>query len=263
MSTPEKLPISCYIRTLNEERNLERCLTAIAGLVEEVVIVDSGSTDGTLEIARRHGAIIVEQAWLGWGRQKRVGEKACRYEWLLDLDADEVISEELSKSIRAEFSDGVPDNRVVFAMALTTVSPTGRVFRLSGVSWRRKLYNRKTMHMPDHETWDQSQVPRSVRVQRMSGPLLHHAYDSFETLLHKQNRMSSSSARTKPRSMNLFHYLRLFLGFPAYFLRYFLIRRWFFAGVDGFCVAMIGAMGSTLRDIKRFENSRSKKTGAL
>jgi len=258
MSTVSKLPISCYIRTLNEERNIERCLAAIATLVDEVIIVDSGSSDNTLAIASRHGAKVVHQPWLGWGKQKRVGEEASRNPWLLDLDADEVVSEDLADSIRTLFRDTTPSETTVFSLALTTVSPGGRVFRHSGISWRRKLYNKRVVRMPDHDAWDQFQLDKAITERRMQGSLFHHAYNSFESLLHKQNRMSSASVLGKPAQIRPWNFVRLFLGFPFYFLRYYLVRRWILAGLDGFCISMIGAMGSSLRDIKRYESATTR-----
>src|SRR3954451_13786724 len=107
-TAPEALPISCYVRTLNEERTIGRCIEAAKLVASDIVIVDSGSTDRTVEVAESLGARVFRQAWLGNGGEKRFGEEQCRFDWLLDLDADEVVSAELAVQIRALFAKGEP-----------------------------------------------------------------------------------------------------------------------------------------------------------
>src|SRR4030088_3299263 len=100
------MPVSCYIRTLNEERLLGKVIAAVRDVVDEVVIVDCGSTDATVAIAQAAGARMVHQPWLGHGRQKRFGEDLCRNDFLLDLDADEIVSPGLAAEIRALLAFG-------------------------------------------------------------------------------------------------------------------------------------------------------------
>src|SRR5512145_868710 len=101
-------PISCYIRTLNEERKIGEVVAAARAVVDEVVVVDSGSTDATVAIAQAAGARVIHQEWLGNGRQKRFAEEQCRNDYLLDIDADEVVSPALAEEIRALFVAGPP-----------------------------------------------------------------------------------------------------------------------------------------------------------
>ena len=93
------MKISACLITLNEERNLPRCLKSIAPLVDEILIVDSGSTDATLEIAGKFGARVVHQAWLGYVGQKNFALDRVAHPWVLSIDADEEISPELAASI--------------------------------------------------------------------------------------------------------------------------------------------------------------------
>jgi glycosyltransferase involved in cell wall biosynthesis len=93
------MKISGCLITFNEERNLTRCLKSLAPLVDEIVLVDSGSTDRTLEIAGEFGARIIRQAWLGYVAQKNVALDHAAHPWVLSLDADEEISPELAAAI--------------------------------------------------------------------------------------------------------------------------------------------------------------------
>jgi glycosyltransferase involved in cell wall biosynthesis len=99
------MKISSCIITLNEERNLPRCLASVSPLVDEIVIVDSGSTDGTREIAEKFGARVVNQDWLGYVGQKNFALEQARYDWILSIDADEEISPELAEAIASVKAD--------------------------------------------------------------------------------------------------------------------------------------------------------------
>src|SRR6201999_1034790 len=99
-------PISCYIRAKNEERKIADVIRAVRLAVDEVVLIDSGSTDRTVALAEEAGARVVHQDWLGYGAQKRFAESQCKHDWLLALDADEVISPEFSEELRALFAAG-------------------------------------------------------------------------------------------------------------------------------------------------------------
>ena len=93
------MKISACLITLNEERNLPRCLTSVAPLADEILVVDSGSTDATAEIARQFGARVVRQDWLGYVGQKNFALDRAAHPWALSLDADEEISPELAAAI--------------------------------------------------------------------------------------------------------------------------------------------------------------------
>lgn len=247
-----KPPISCYIRTLNEERRIGEVISAAQALCQEVVCIDSGSTDRTCEIARSLGAKVIHQPWLGNGRQKRVGEDACQQPWLLDLDADEVLSETLTDSIRQLFADG-PPRHDIYRLRLTTVDPTGRIWTNIGVALRAKLYRRETIRMPDHGAWDQLNIPASTDVGVLDGPLLHYLFRDIGQLTVKQNAaMSRRILELKPRPFHLLC-LRIFLGMPLYFMKKYFLQGLWKAGVYGFATSVACAYGRWLRDVKDYE----------
>ena len=92
------MPLSVAIITRNAASQLEGCLASVT-FAEEIVVVDSGSTDGTIELARRHGARVIAKEWLGFGPQKQFAVEAASHDWVLCLDADESLSEVLRDSI--------------------------------------------------------------------------------------------------------------------------------------------------------------------
>jgi glycosyltransferase involved in cell wall biosynthesis len=252
MTHSRPLPISCYIRTLNEQRRIGEVVGRALQLCEEVVVVDSGSTDGTVELARSAGARVVPQKWLGGGHQKRVGESHCKHDWLLDLDADEVLSDELIKEIRREFAGSGPDCDV-YRLALTIVDPTGRIWNRAGIAYRAKLYNRRVVEMPAEWSWDQLTVRPQVRVRRLRGALLHHAFTDLGHLVRKQESAMRNRVKGMPRRPRLAVQLRIVAGFPWYFLKYYLVRGLWRVGIYGFSFAFVCAFGRWQRDVKLYE----------
>ena len=95
------MKISACLITLNEEQDLPRCLRSIAGLVDEIVVIDSGSTDSTSAVAESFGARVIRQDWLGYVGQKNFALDAATYPWVLSIDADEELSPELAEAIRS------------------------------------------------------------------------------------------------------------------------------------------------------------------
>ena len=104
-------------------------------IAREVVVVDSGSTDATIARAREAGARVIEHEWLGNGRQKRLGEDACAYDWLLDLDADEIVTLDLGAEIEALFAKGEPAHRI-YRTPLALAPPVGEPWRDFGLQTR-------------------------------------------------------------------------------------------------------------------------------
>jgi glycosyltransferase involved in cell wall biosynthesis len=250
MST--RAPISAYIRTKNEERMIGQVIQAAQQVASEVVIVDSGSTDRTIAIADGLGARVVKASWLGGGRQKRLGEEAARNNWLLDLDADEIVSPELADEIRGLFADGQPE-RPIYEVLLATAPPIGPVWRDFYLRERRKLYDKRIVRQPDHANWDQLEIPRGVRVGRLKAPLIHHSFRDLAQLEDKFNRNSTGRANDTKLKPFWQAALRMMFARPFYFLNHYLRRGMWRGGWYGFAIANIAAHGRWLKDAKMVE----------
>ena len=248
------VPLSCYIRTLNEERRIGEVVRAALQIADEVIVVDSGSKDATLGIAEAEGARIVHQPWLGNGRQKRVGEGAARYDWVLDLDADEVVSPALAEEIRRVFADG-PRHRM-YELTLITVPPFGEPWWGFKRAHRVKLYDKSHIRIPDHAAWDQFVVPPGENVGRLRQPLMHFAFSGIEHVIAKLNRASSVRARELQLKPYWSIVLRVFFGFPLYFFKEYFLNGLIRGGVYGFAYALAIAFGRWLRDVKMYERHR-------
>ena len=252
MTGGERPPISCYIRTLNEESGIGAAVGAAFLVAREVVVVDSGSTDGTVAAAEAAGARTVEQPWLGGGHQKRVGEDACRHDWLLDLDADEIVSEELAGEILKLFASGEPDADV-FRLPLVIVDPSGRIWRKARAPRRAKLYDRRKVRIPAHGAWDQFRIPAGLRVRRLEGPLLHYAFDDIGHLSRKQGNAMVRRVRFLDDGRRRSVALRVRFGLPVFFLRNYLLRGQWREGRYGFLLALTTAYNHWLRYAMLYE----------
>lgn len=258
MKENHKPPISAYIRTLNEERMIGDVVRAARQIADEIIVIDSGSTDETVAIATDAGASVIAHEWKGNGRQKRIAEVACRNDWLLDLDADEIVTTAFANEVSALFAGGEPPQNAYKTM-LALAPPVGEPWRKFGLQSRYKLYDRRHFRAPDHEAWDQFDVPPNAKVGALREPILHYAFKDFAQLIGKLNRNSSVRAeKLEPKSAPYLA-IRILLGWPFYFIKKYVLQQYFRGGVYGFALAMMSAQGRWFRDVKSWERIRAKK----
>ncbi|QDL90821.1 glycosyltransferase family 2 protein [Paroceanicella profunda] len=253
-----KAPLSCYIRTLNEERRIADVVRAALRVADEVIVVDSGSTDRTLELAAAEGARIVHQPFLGQGFQKRVGEEAARHDWLLDLDADEVVPPALAAEISALFEAGAPEGPV-YALPMIICPPDGPAWEGFSISWRNKLYDRRSLRMPEHKRYDQLELPQGVTPRRLANPIHHFAFRDVANLVAKMNGSSSRGAEGSRRKGRGVLALRILFGMPAYMFQHVVLRGRWRGGLYGVSIGTVLAWGRWLRDVKMYELHRREQ----
>ena len=187
--------LSVAIITYNEEGNLARTLSSVR-FADEVVVVDSGSTDRTVEIARMFGAKVFEEPWKGFSLQKNSAIDRCGSTWVLSLDADEELTEELQAEIRAMLDADEQTMPPVdgYRLRLRHVF-LGRWMRYGGYypDLKLRLFRRVTAAGPAHFT--ERPVHESVqvegRVKTMEKDFLHHGYPNLEIYLEHMNRYST------------------------------------------------------------------------
>jgi glycosyltransferase involved in cell wall biosynthesis len=252
------VPLSCYIRTLNEERRIGDVIRAAFQVADEVILVDSGSQDATLRIAVEAGARFVEHKWLGNGFQKRVGEEAARHNWVLDLDADEVLTPDLADEMRKLLRDG--PTFPVYQILMITVPPYGKPWWGFKRAKRMKLYDKRVVRIPEHAAWDQLALPAGIPFGKLRHPILHYAFSGIEHVIAKLNRASSVRARESEMKPLWSIMLRIYLGMPAYFLKEYLINGLVRGGTYGFSYALSLAIGRWMRDVKMYERYLQRKT---
>jgi len=237
-------PISVVIISKNEALTIADCLTSVAGLADEIVVLDSGSSDGTPGICADHGARVIDADWLGFGRQKNLAVQAARNDWVLCLDADERLTPELCAGIRAVMAGPqYPAYRCARRNRFL-----GRYLRHGEgyPDWNLRLFDRRVAHWssdPVHE-----KVICAEPVGELAGDLLHESAETLEGYLAKQNRYTSLAALAfngKPVSA-----ARLVLSPLLRFIKCYFVRGGFRDGVPGLVHIAIGCFNSFVKYAK-------------
>jgi glycosyltransferase involved in cell wall biosynthesis len=238
--------ISATIVTLNEERNIARAIQSLR-CVDEVVVVDCGSTDQTCEIAGRLGARVFEEPWRGYAGQKNFAAAAAANQWILSIDADESLTEELEAEILKLKKDGVRFDAYSFPRLAQYL---GRWIRHSGWYPDRKtrLYDRRKAE------WVGDYVHESVLVQgtagELHGDLLHYTCASLSEHLRTLDRYTSLAARELTAQKKAVPIRRLMLDPLWAFFRTWILRRGFLDGPQGLAIAWMAALYTFLKYAK-------------
>jgi glycosyltransferase involved in cell wall biosynthesis len=232
--TNPRLPLSVAIITLNEETNLKHCLASVRGLASEVVVIDSGSIDGTREVAEQAGAICKVHAWPGHVAQKNFALEHCTQPWVLCLDADEAVSDELAATLRRLFASGdLPENG--FFVNRLNFYLGKWIHHAWYPEWRLRLVRRGHGQWGGLNPHDKLTVKGATR--RLKGDLLHHPFssvrDHFETEL-KYARITAESLR---RSGQPFRWHRAVFSPWLVFLKTLLLKGGWRDGWRGWIIA--------------------------
>ncbi|TMH87599.1 MAG: glycosyltransferase family 2 protein [Betaproteobacteria bacterium] len=248
MNAAPRAPLSAVLITRNAAAVLEPCLASLA-FADEIVVVDSGSSDGTAEIARRHGVRVVQREWLGFGRQKQFAVEQAKHDWVLCLDADETVSPQLAASILAALA--------------RPVSPVYRMPRRNRFlgrwlahgegypDWSPRLFNRMNARWSDDLVHEK--VLYAVTPGTLQGDLMHDSSDDLTAYLDRQNRYTTLAARQAyelGRGAGFFH---LLLSPVVRFFKFYVFRLGFLDGMPGLLHISIGCINSYLKYAKLIE----------
>lgn len=234
-----RVPLSCCIIARDEADRIERCILAVRDLADEVVVVDSGSTDDTVDRAKALGARTFFRAWDGYGPQKRFAEDCASHAWILNIDADEVVTPELAQEIRTLLSIAQPP-LPAYRVRMPTVFPGASKPRLWAESHNYvRLYDRRKVRFRDslvHDTVDTAHHP----VGQLEHIALHYSNRSIAHVRQKLDRYTHLQAK-ELRKSPLAIWLRLPLEYPLVFFRYYVLRRNFTGGMFGLQSSHIAA----------------------
>ena len=244
-------PLSVAIITLNAASQLEDCLKS-ARFADDIVVIDSGSTDGTQALAERLGARVIAQDWLGFGPQKQFAVTAAHHDWVLCLDADERVSSELQSSIKNELK-----------------SPSTAAFRFARCNrflgrylkhgegypdWSLRLFDRRQAR------WSADAVHEKVEtlsaVGELSGDLLHESAESLSSYLSKQNRYTTLAAEMALAAGKRASFPRIALSPIVRFIKFYFVRQGFRDGLPGLIHIAIGCFNSMMKYSKMLERQK-------
>ena len=242
--------ITACVTTFNEEHNIHRCLGSLAWC-DEIVVVDSFSTDRTPEICRTYTDRVYQHEWLGYIGQKNLIRKMATHDWLFFVDADEEVSDELREEIQAAFRKG--PGEVCGYECPRMVRYMGRWIRHG--EWypdiKLRLFLRDKGRSGGQEPHDQVFVNGPVK--RLRGHLYHYTYDDLHDHVETMNRFSSITAQEKYREGKRFRWTDFLFRPPLRFFKAFVLKRGFLDGTRGFLIALISSVGVYIKYAKLWE----------
>ncbi|MCF7854103.1 MAG: glycosyltransferase family 2 protein [Candidatus Pacebacteria bacterium] len=259
-SARNSIPVSAFMITFNNERTLERALESLTW-ADEIVVVDSFSTDRTPEIARQYADTFLQREWPGFRDQYQFAAENCTHEWVVFADADEVVTDQLADEIRAELqqnSSRSPDDRIHGYYANRTTWYIDRWIKHGGWVPDReiRLYNR------NKGSW-QGGLHACVKVEGREGCLrhiyLHYTYADIGDHLRTINRYSQTAAKELHEANKRFSLLRLLTRPPWRFVRDYFLKRGFLDGVPGLILAVNTMFYVFAKESKLYERQLGDK----
>ena len=240
--------LSVILITRNEEANLADCLASLEGIAQQIVVVDTNSSDRTLDIAKSYGAVIAQpQDWPGFGPQKNRALDLATGEWVLSLDADE----RLTPALKSEIVTAIHHSAHVDCFAIPRLSwYCGRFIRHSGWNpdYVDRLFKRGSARFSDDLVHER--LITSGQVAKLENPMLHYSFMNYSQVLQKIDRYSTASAEQAFAQGKTSTPLKAVLHGAWSFFRTYFLRAGFLDGPQGFTLAMSNAQGTYYRYVK-------------
>ncbi|MFV0388826.1 MAG: glycosyltransferase family 2 protein [Pyrinomonadaceae bacterium] len=253
--------ISAAIITKNEEANIGKAIDSLT-FVDEILVIDSGSTDSTVQIATERGARVVLQEWLGFGAQKQFAVETCENDWIFSLDADERVSEELADFIvKLKNADQSPSSAGYRFSRLT--SYLGREIKHGGwyPDWQLRLFDRRRAHWKQLPVHESVEVFPGESVEKIKLDILHYSVSSIRE--HQQmigERYAPLSAQKMYEQGKRTNVLKLAISPPIAFLQAYVLKGGFLDGWQGFVIAGFAAHHAFLKNALLLEKQKVAQT---
>lgn len=228
------IPVTAVIITKNEAENIGRCIQSLNGLVEEVLVIDSQSKDETVRIARQLGARVIVTEWQGYAQTKNFGNTHSSNDWILSIDADEVLSDELIASIRA-----IPlQPNTVYAMNRLNNFCGDWIYHSGWYpDWKVRIFNRQTTYWIGDFVHEKLKFSEKVVMQKLSGQLLHYTYTNLEDHWQRIERYSTLSAKALFAEKKKPSWLQQKGGPIFRFFKTYILQRGFLDGKNGWIIS--------------------------
>lgn len=227
--------LTTVIITFNEEANIERCLKAVLPISDEIIVIDSFSRDNTVDICKKFNVKVVQKQWEGYSAAKNYASEIAENEWILSVDADEVVSPPLALAISNILKN--PVYKVYKILRLNNYC--GRWIKYGGwhKEFRKRLYNKSYVKWNDNEVHEDIEVKENLPVGKIDENLLHYSYRSISEHRVKTEKYATLSAREMFRKGKKPSYFKLLFS-PAFkFIKDYIFRCGFMDGYYGYIIA--------------------------
>ena len=240
-----RMNISVVIITKNEAHIIANTLQSLQAVTDDIVIVDSGSTDDTVAICKKYNATVIETVWGGYGVNKNKGIEVAKYDWILSLDADEAIDGELQQSL---LQLGLTNNKEVFNIRFKNFFCNKWIrFGEWGFDWHIRLFNRKKVQWNNAAVHENLVFPDDVLVTKLKGNILHYTVQSRQEYDAKTDHYARMNAKKYFTSGKRYHFFKQYFS-PAFaFIQHYIFRLGFLDGREGFIIAKTTARYTFLK----------------
>lgn len=239
--------LSVIVIAKNEAANIRRCLESVRW-ADDIVVMDSGSDDDTVAIAREYTSHVFETDWQGFGIQKQRALSHARGDWVLNLDADEFVSDTLRQAIQSAISQkNMSGFRVPIRMQFY-----GKAMRFSAGPKRHvRLFKRAGARFSDDLVHEKIVLPAGARIGRLSTPILHYSFRDVSHALNKMNLYSSYSAHIRIETGKKHTLTQTIASSVWMFFRCYILQGGFLDATPGLVLAIFQAQSSWYRGIKQ------------
>ncbi|WP_256002384.1 glycosyltransferase family 2 protein [Pedobacter deserti] len=247
------MQISAVVITKNAEHTIGRCLESAREVADEVIVIDSGSTDRTVEIASSYRCKVISTAWLGYGPTKNIGHKEAQSPFILSMDSDEELSHDLIEEIKTIKS------------SLTGAYRFRRLNNYCGQWIRYGIWNpdKKIRLFPRHVRWNEAAVHEQLTlsgltVEDLKGKLLHYAYSTRSELAAKTRAYAVLGSADQLKRTSIVLFFKMVFSPASIFVRSYFIKLGFLDGVAGLIISSFAALGTFLKYKMALSKKRSR-----
>jgi len=254
------MKLSTIIITLNEERNIARCIDSISSISDEIIIVDSGSTDRTAAIAGTKNVLFHSTEWKSYGAARNLAAELATHDWVLALDADEAPSDELLASLAMLKTKSQKETDAYSFNRLTNYC--GHWIKYSG--WypdtKVRLYNKKRTQWDDAIVHEALENIESLDIHQLAGDLLHYSYYSRKEHKERADKYSKLTAKKFHSANKKAGYLKPYLSMLAKFISMYFLKLGFLDGKAGWDIARISAVSNRLKynELRRLNRTKNE-----
>lgn len=252
------MKLTATVITLNEERNIERCITSLIGVADEIIVLDAHSTDATCELAEKAGAIVRERDWEGYAQSKNYLNGLASHTYILSIDADEALDEALKADIlkakEVGFSGAYSVNRLT--------NYCGRWIRHSG--WypdvKVRLFPKEETHWSGKYVHEELELPKGCSVKQLNGHLLHYSYYNQQEHRARADQYSALTAKKMHAKGKKAGALKPYLSAFGRFFSMFFLKLGFLDGRAGWNIATISAASNVFKykELRRIHREQSQ-----
>lgn len=230
--------ISAVIIAFNEEKHIQRCIQSILPITSDIIVVDSGSTDSTVALAKSTGAKVYHMPWEGYGANKNYGNSKAIHDWILSIDADEILDNEL-----AQYIINLSKDKNTIYKIKSLVNYNGKWIRHCGwfPAWKLRFFHKSIAKWDLSPVHESLEFPEGTLIKPLEGQLLHYSYDSIQDHRDKSKKYGKLKAKTWIKNNKSVGQFKKIFGPTFKFLRTYFLKLGILDGREGYIISKIDA----------------------